>query len=138
MLEKLIQELIDALNKNTAAHNGTVAAGASTKKETKPKADAKKGGKGKTAAGKGKGKKLTAADLKKKAKEIAMATDDPAACGNQIRALVEATADTCFNDANLKLDDFDDTALTLFKEALDGFEYAVEDDDPAEDDGMDI
>ena len=74
------------------------------------------------------------ADVKAKAKAIAVATPDPAGCANQLREVVAEISEQCFNTADKKLDEFDPTALTLFSEALDSFVYTEEADEPAEDD----
>lgn len=124
MIEEKIGALIEALGKNTCALMGVNAA----PKEEKPK------------AGRGRGKakvkdkdksdkpaeKITVADVKKLAKKIAMKTDNPNRCVDQIKEIVTEIAEDRFNDGNIGLNDFDGPALYIFEEKLKAFEYDAE------------
>lgn len=128
-LEEKIDELIAALDRNRA-----VALGIDKPKETKPETAAQKKArikKEKKATKDAKNgatpaEKITAADVKKLAKEIAVATDDPKDCMEQIRVLVTEVAEDRFKDGNMAIDDFDGPALYIFEEKLKAFKYGAE------------
>ena len=131
-LENLLQNLIVAIEANTVALQGVNA-------EEKPKTGKKGRGKGKKKddSGTKPAEKITAADVKKLAGEIAKATDDPKDCMEQIRALVTEVAEDRFSDGNLSLNDFDGPALYIFEEKLKAFVYGAEDSEEATD-GLEI
>ena len=57
------------------------------------------------------------------AKKIALASDDPKECMNQIREIVSEVAETCYENANAGIDKFDATGLILLQEELSKFVY---------------
>ena len=129
MLEEKIDALIAALGQNTDAllQIGGSVEPKETKSETAAQKKArikreKKAAKNGTQAA----EKITAADVKKQAKEIAIATDDPKDCMEQIRELVTEIAEDRFSDGSKSIDDFDGPALYLFEEKLKAFEYGAE------------
>ena len=134
MLEELITVLITAIEANTVALTGKPTATTSGKPETRAEKKVREKKEAKAGkSGKGAKSKITVAAIKAQAKDIALKTDDPKACMEQIRVLVSETADSCFDDASKGLDDFDETALILMKEELDKFKYDAAESDSDED-----
>lgn len=116
MLEELIGKLIEAVQENTAALLGAETKPDKAKPKSKKKEKAKTGGKRTVKA-------PTVAALKEQAKAIALATDDPKACMEQIRAVVSEVAQQYDNNPDISLDDFNDVGRVLLKEQLDAFVY---------------
>ena len=140
MLENIIENLIAAIGANTVALNA-VGSGAKPKEEkaetettTQKKARIKREKKAAKNGGTKPAEKITAADVKKQAKEIAIATDDPHRCMDQIKLIVAEIAEDRLNDGNLSLDAFDGPSLYIFEERLKAFEYGAEEAEEAKDD----
>ncbi len=141
MLEEKIDALIAVIEQNTCALlNGSLAPTyvpeepASTRPEesranTKPDNSAKRKkattAKEKKAAADTatKGGKITVESVKVLAKKIALASDDPKECMNQIREIVGEIAESCYGNANAGIDKFDTTGLILLQEELAKFIY---------------
>lgn len=139
MLEKLmtlIVTLIASLDANTAAHGGgesTTAAGSAAPTAAQKAAAKKKAAAAAKAKAKGKGKgKVTLAAAKAKAGEVAKASGDFKGCLDQIRSLVAEVAVKHYADGSKTIEDFNETALTLFVEALDSFDYQAPGAEPEE------
>ncbi len=99
MLEEKIDALIAALEQNTAAvlYGPEVASEAKTEDAKPETAKPKKGrGKGKAVAAATKGGEITVKSVKAQAKKIALASDDPKECMNQIRELVSEVSESCY------------------------------------------
>ena len=135
MLEEKIDALIVALEQNTCALMEKPGVGAvkSTKaaEDTKQSTNTKQFGqvstgetaKQKKAADVKKGK-VNVESVKAQAKKIALASDDPKECMNQIREAVSEISELCYEgNANVGIDKFDATGLILIKEELDKFVY---------------
>ena len=125
MLEQKIDELIAALEQNTnALLNGSDAPKVQeepAKTETAKQKKARLAKEKKDAAKNG--STITVASVKALAKKIALATDNPKECMEQIREVVGITAEACYENANTGIDQFDETGLVLLDEALKAFDY---------------
>ncbi len=66
---------------------------------------------------------VTAESAKALAKKIALASDDPKECMNQIRETVSEVSELCYENANVGIDKFDATGLILLQEELTKFVY---------------
>lgn len=125
-LEEKIGALIAALEQNTNAvlYGPEVATEvqeepAKPEKAAKPKKATKKAAKAAAKAD------ITVASVKAMAKKIALSTDNPKECMEQIREVVGVTSEACYESANTGIDQFDETGLVLLDEALNAFEYAA-------------
>jgi len=127
MLEQKIDELIAALEQNTnALLNGSDAPKVQeepAKTETAKQKKARLAKEKKDAADTAKKGSITVASVKALAKKIALATDNPKECMEQIREVVGITAEACYENANTGIDQFDETGLVLLDEALKAFDY---------------
>ena len=139
MLEEKIDLLIIALEQNTNAlldkadsDDGCIQAGkrvdrvavaaAADKPET-AKQKKKHGLQKRKKAAAAKKVDVTIESAKALAKKIALASEDPKECMNQIRETVSETAEMCYEDANIGIDKFDATGLILLQEELTKFVY---------------
>ena len=130
-IEKTIQDLTSALDRNTAALTGEPQPERPTEEPAKTETAAQKkarvkaekaAAKKKAAKGSGKGPTLDA--VKKQARAAAMAVAPKQnACMVQIKALVTQIATEHLDNPDASLDDFDEGALILFKEYLDEFVF---------------
>lgn len=128
-LEEKIGALIAALEQNTnALLNGSEVATDTPKVQEKPEDDRAttkpdNSVKRKKGRGKAKGGILTVESVKALAKKIALDSDDPKECMNQIREVVSEIAEICYENTNVGIDKFDDTGLILLNEELIKFVY---------------
>ena len=134
-LEEKIGALIAALEQNTnALLNGPDAPTVQEESEdTKPEtakqkkarlAKEKKDAKAVKTTMAANGGKVTVESVKAQAKKIALTSDDPKECMNQIREIVSVVAESCYENANVGLDKFDTTGLILLQEELVNFVYS--------------
>jgi len=125
ILEETLQELKD-LKALLMDRNAAPVEEPNNKPEsTKSKGKTKGKGKGKTAV---KGS-ITVESVKAQAKKIALASDDPKECMNQIREVVGEVAEGCYENANVGINKFDITGLTLLQEELTKFVYNAPNDE---------
>lgn len=131
ILEEVLQELKDlkALLMDSKAGETKPETATETPKQKKARLAKEK----KAAAGVKGAAEITLASVRKLAKGIAVSVEgNEKECMEQIREVVGTVAESCYDNANIGIDQFDETGLALLDEALRDFVYAAPSDDTEE------